>query len=66
MHSYPSLVYLETSAATGENIARAVEVLLDRVMRRMEATVDTSLLPHQRVLRCHEQDTPPPKRSCYC
>lgn len=61
------MVYLETSAATGQNIARAVDILLDRIMRRMETTVDTSLLPHQRVLRCHERDTPSPKvSSCYC
>ncbi|XP_029163728.1 ras-related protein Rab-27A-like isoform X3 [Nylanderia fulva] len=60
------LVYLETSAATGQNVERAVEILLDRVMRRMEATVDKSLLPHQKVLRCHERDTPPPSSSCYC
>lgn len=60
------LVYLETSAATGQNVARAVEILLDRVMRRMETTVDKSLLPHQKVLRCNERDTPPPSTSCYC
>ncbi|XP_057330658.1 ras-related protein Rab-27A [Microplitis mediator] len=58
--------YLETSAATGQNISRAIELLLDRVMARMEATMDTSLLPHQRVLRCHDQDPPPPRNSCYC
>lgn len=61
-----SLVYLETSAATGQNVERAVEILLDRVMRRMEATVDKSPLPHQKSLRCHERDTPPPRSSCYC
>ncbi|XP_053986785.1 ras-related protein Rab-27A [Hylaeus anthracinus] len=60
------LVYLETSAATGQNVTRAVEILLDRVMRRMDATVDKTVLPHQRVLRCHERDTPPPSTSCYC
>ncbi|XP_012223053.1 ras-related protein Rab-27A [Linepithema humile] len=60
------LVYLETSAATGQNVERAVEILLDRVMRRMEAMVDKSLLPHQKVLRCHERDTPPPSSFCYC
>lgn len=60
------MIYLETSAATGQNISRAIDVLLDKVMRRMEATVDTSLLPHQRVLRCHEQDMPLPKNSCHC
>ncbi|KAF7407858.1 hypothetical protein HZH66_002395 [Vespula vulgaris] len=45
------LVYLETSAATGQNVERAVEILLDRVMRRMEVTVDKSLLPHQKANR---------------
>ncbi|XP_076624044.1 RAS oncogene family member Rab27 [Colletes latitarsis] len=60
------LVYLETSAATGQNVMRAVDILLDRVMSRMDTTVDKSLLPHQRVLRCHERDTPPPSTSCYC
>lgn len=60
------LVYLETSAATGQNVERAVEILLDRVMRRMEVTVDKSLLPHQKILKCHERETPPPNSSCYC
>ncbi|XP_048514747.1 ras-related protein Rab-27A isoform X1 [Athalia rosae] len=60
------LGYLETSAATGQNVARAVEILLDRVMRRMEATVDKSILPHQRGLRCHDEDVPPTSSSCSC
>lgn len=59
------MVYLETSAATGHNIARAVDVLLDRVMRRMEATMDESLLPHQRGLQGNEPD-PSPRNPCYC
>ena len=62
-----SLVYLETSASTGQNVSRAVDILLDRVMRRMEATIDQSLLPHQRVLRCYEHEIPrPKKKSCTC
>lgn len=61
-----SLVYLETSAATGQNVERAVEILLERVMRRMEVTVDKSLLPHQKIVKCHERETPPPNSSCYC
>ncbi|XP_033214730.1 ras-related protein Rab-27A [Belonocnema kinseyi] len=61
------LVYLETSASTGQNVARAVEILLDRVMRRMESTMDRSLLPHQRVLRCHEHEVPRSKKKfCSC
>ncbi|KOX76130.1 Ras-related protein Rab-27A [Melipona quadrifasciata] len=51
-----SLVYLETSAATGQNVARAVEILLDRVMRRMETSVDKSLLPHQRLKNTGQLD----------
>ncbi|KAH0554946.1 ras-related protein Rab-27A [Cotesia glomerata] len=57
--------YLETSAATGHNISQAIELLLDRVMTRMEATMDTALLPHQKVLRCHDPELPP-SNTCYC
>ncbi|KAI4457503.1 hypothetical protein MML48_7g00012250 [Holotrichia oblita] len=42
------LVYLETSAATGQNVSRAVESLLDRVMVRMESAVDKAMLPGRR------------------
>lgn len=31
--------YIETSAATGENVANSIEMLLDRVMKRMETSV---------------------------
>ena len=37
-----SLPYFETSAATGNNVAKAVECLLDKVMLRMEQAVDKS------------------------
>ncbi|KAG8229607.1 hypothetical protein J437_LFUL002331 [Ladona fulva] len=43
-----SLPYLETSAATGLNVARAVESLLERVMKRMEMAVDRAMLPGRR------------------
>lgn len=39
------MLYLETSAATGQNVAQAIEVLLDRVMLRMESAVDQATLP---------------------
>lgn len=42
------LVYLETSASTGQNVARAVETLLERVMIRMETAVDKAMLPGRR------------------
>ncbi|XP_049946037.1 ras-related protein Rab-27A [Schistocerca serialis cubense] len=42
------LDYLETSAATGHNVARAVELLVERVMRRMETAVDRAMLPGRR------------------
>lgn len=35
-----SLPYFETSAATGQNVVKAVELLLDNVMMRMEQSVD--------------------------
>ncbi|XP_066248371.1 ras-related protein Rab-27A [Euwallacea similis] len=42
------LPYLETSAATGQNVARSIETLLERVMFRMETAVDTAMLPNRR------------------
>ncbi|KAJ8922062.1 hypothetical protein NQ315_008703 [Exocentrus adspersus] len=42
------LPYLETSAATGQNVTRAVETLLERVMIRMETAVDRAMLPGRR------------------
>lgn len=40
--------YLETSAATGHNVAKAVEMLLDLVMKRMDSAVDKAMLPGRR------------------
>ncbi|KAK3577369.1 hypothetical protein CHS0354_008465 [Potamilus streckersoni] len=42
------LPYYETSAATGQNVAKAVECLLDMVMIQMEKCVDKSLFPAAR------------------
>ncbi|KAL5020509.1 hypothetical protein ScPMuIL_003401 [Solemya velum] len=42
------LPYFETSAATGQNVAKAVECLLDMVMMRMEQCLDKSQLPATR------------------
>ncbi|XP_041356388.1 ras-related protein Rab-27A-like [Gigantopelta aegis] len=39
------LPYFETSAATGQNVSKAVECLLDLVMTRMEKCVDKSHMP---------------------
>lgn len=48
MNKIFSLPYLETSAATGQNVTRAVETLLERVMIRMETAVDRAMLPGRR------------------
>ncbi|KAL4660702.1 ras-related protein Rab-27A-like isoform X1 [Arapaima gigas] len=37
--------YLETSAASGQNVSQAVELLLDLIMKRMERCVDKSWMP---------------------
>ncbi|XP_066993659.2 ras-related protein Rab-27A isoform X2 [Anabrus simplex] len=64
------LAYLETSAATGHNVARAVDTLLDRVMKRMETAVDRAMLPGRRgrpKSGDEEVDTPSnPPSSCSC
>lgn len=43
-----SLQYIETSAASGQNVETAVIHLLDAVMKRMELAVDSSRLPGRR------------------
>lgn len=63
------LPYLETSAATGENVSRAVDMLLERVMQRMEAAVDQALLPGRggRPRSSDSYDLQAAQRSaCYC
>lgn len=42
------LQYIETSAASGQNVETAVIHLLDAVMKRMELAVDSSRLPGRR------------------
>lgn len=44
MTSVASLPYFETSAATGQNVAKAVDCLLDQVMLRMEKSIDKAHL----------------------
>ncbi|XP_070546773.1 ras-related protein Rab-27A-like isoform X2 [Ptychodera flava] len=41
-----NLPYFETSAATGSNVSKAIECLLDKVMIRMEQSVDKSQFPN--------------------
>uniref|UniRef100_A0A1B0ESS3 Putative ras-related protein rab-27a anoplophora glabripennis n=1 Tax=Lutzomyia longipalpis TaxID=7200 RepID=A0A1B0ESS3_LUTLO len=42
------LSYLETSASTGQNVEKAVEMLVERVMSRMETAMDLTTLPGRR------------------
>lgn len=61
------LPYFETSAATGQNIAKAVEKLLDLVMIRMEKAVDK--LPGKRLPRNSTvalRDVHKSSKSCSC
>lgn len=37
--------YFETSAANGNNVSKAVDTLLDLIMKRMERCVDKSWIP---------------------
>lgn len=37
--------YFETSAANGQNVNQAVDLLLDLIMKRMERCVDKSWIP---------------------
>ncbi|XP_059927462.1 ras-related protein Rab-27A [Gadus macrocephalus] len=64
--------YFETSAANGQNVGGAVDVLLDLIMRRMERCVDRSWIPEGTV-RANgtgpaplDQPPPPEGGKCAC
>jgi len=40
-----SLQYIETSAFTAHNVKESIEMLLEKVMSRMEKTIDKSIFP---------------------
>jgi Ras-related protein Rab-27B len=42
---YASIPYFETSAATGQNVEKSVETLLDLIMKRMEQCVEKTQVP---------------------
>jgi len=53
--------YFETSAATGQNVDKAVETLLNRVMLRIESIVDKSMFSSKR-----QQNDGNDKSGCGC
>lgn len=62
--------YFETSAANGQNVSQAVDVLLDLIMKRMERCVDKSWIPDGTV-RTNGPSSPdlaesPEKSKCAC
>ncbi|XP_045461371.1 ras-related protein Rab-27A [Harmonia axyridis] len=63
------LPYIETSAATGQNVSQAVETLLDLVMVRMENAVDLGALPGRRGRSLGPDNvdmSAPPLQKCAC
>lgn len=67
------LPYFETSAATGQNVAKAVETLLDMVMNRMQQVMeDTVLIKNSNNLKLTDTDENTHNyyydrlRQCYC
>ncbi|KAK6631603.1 Ras- protein Rab-27A [Polyplax serrata] len=65
------LEYLETSAATGHNVAKAIEILLDLVMKRMETSVDKAVLPglREKAKKVQARDTvnsTEVQHKCFC
>ena len=64
---FSRLPYFETSAATGQNVAKAVECLLDMVMLRMDRCVDKTQFPGARNGRSHyEMDEMGTSSGCSC
>ncbi|XP_042890755.1 LOW QUALITY PROTEIN: ras-related protein Rab-27A-like [Penaeus japonicus] len=65
------LQYIETSAASGQNVETAVTHLLDAVMKRMEMAVDSSRLPGRRgrartLLQEEEDEAEETEGRCSC
>jgi len=60
-----SLVYIETSAATAENVEKALDILLEKVMIRMEKTLDKTLFPI-RSITLPEDEANNNNNSCWC
>ena len=59
------LPYFETSAANGQNVSKAVDCLLDRVMQRMERCVDKTSLPAKNGTTLEDGEAPN-KSGCAC
>lgn len=55
--------YIETSAATADNVEKALNILLDKVMLRMEKSLDKSLFPVRSMSYSQNDETP---NKCMC
>ncbi|WAR11224.1 RB27A-like protein [Mya arenaria] len=60
------LPYFETSAATGHNVAKAIECLLDMVMLRAERSVDKSIFNRSKNRQGYEVDEASSEGGCGC
>ena len=60
------LTYFETSAATGQNVNKAVECLLDKVMLRMENEVDSSGLLNRNNQQLQTTEDAAGRSQCAC
>lgn len=56
--------YIETSAATGDNVDKALNILLDKVMYRMEKSLDKSLFPVRSISSTQSEETQSRCSSC--
>lgn len=61
-----SLTYFETSASTGQNVAKAVECLLNKVMLRIEAAIDKSNMFGTRLANNNEKGAASENSKCTC
>lgn len=65
-HFLCSLPYFETSAATGQNVKETIDCLLDKVMIRMESTVDKTHTALRESMRVGQDVDEASKSSCSC
>ncbi|XP_052267570.1 ras-related protein Rab-27A-like [Dreissena polymorpha] len=60
------LPYFETSAASGHNVSKAIECLLDMVMLRAERSVDKSVFNKSKMRSKYEMDEASTESGCGC
>ena len=69
MNFFTRVLYVEISAATGQNVELAINLLIEAIMKKMSSAVENSLLPGKRGRSKRLSDTGryiTDQKSCFC